>query len=109
MLSKSHVCLHTAAWETMPIAVLEAAAIGLPVVARSIPPIQDTPVGQLINSPREGAEQMQQLASVPGAWDDLARRTRASLAAMHESWDVKSAVARVYGLEEIGKPLVPGP
>jgi glycosyltransferase involved in cell wall biosynthesis len=37
LLVTAHVYLHTAAWEGSPITLLEAADLGVPVVARSIP------------------------------------------------------------------------
>lgn len=39
-LSQAQVYVHTAAWEAAPMSILEAAQLGLPLVLRSIPPLE---------------------------------------------------------------------
>ena len=44
LLQRSGVYLHTASFEGFPISILEAAAIGLPIVVRSIPAYDGSPL-----------------------------------------------------------------
>jgi glycosyltransferase involved in cell wall biosynthesis len=97
-LSASHVFLHTAAWETgVPIAVLEAAALGLPVVARSIPAIEGTSFGRLIRTPAEGAAELRPLAD-PSAWNERSETTQASLRALLREQSLRAALEHAYRL-----------
>lgn len=61
-LAELDVYFHTAAWEGFPIAILDAAAMGLPILARRIPALPDLPdevtleggAGSLISAVRSG-------------------------------------------------------
>lgn len=80
-VASAHVCLHSAAWETgVPITVLEAAAIGLPVVMRAIDEARNAPVGYLAESPADAAAELELLATADG-WRQRAEATRRDLAA----------------------------
>jgi glycosyltransferase involved in cell wall biosynthesis len=55
-LAKADIYLHTAAWEGAPVAALEAAALGLPVVARRIPALTSLSMDLLGDTPHEVAQ-----------------------------------------------------
>jgi glycosyltransferase involved in cell wall biosynthesis len=50
-LATADVYVHTAAWEGLPVSVLEAAALGLPIVARRIPALESLGLPLLCDSP----------------------------------------------------------
>lgn len=52
-MSEADLYLHTARWEGFPLAVLEAAAVGVPVVVRHIPSFQDAGLPLVIAEPSE--------------------------------------------------------
>jgi len=82
-LSSADVYLHTAAWEGAPIAVLEAASLGIPIVARRIPALVSLGLDALADTPddvaalvhklqdpaiyAQGVEESQRLAARHGA------------------------------------------
>jgi glycosyltransferase involved in cell wall biosynthesis len=66
------VYLHTAEWEAgYPLALMEAAALELPLVVRCIPALEDLPL-PLVTTPQQAAEQVEALL-------DPRRRSEASL------------------------------
>jgi len=69
-LSTASVYVHTAAWEGCPMTLLEAAALGLPVVARRIPALSAMGIPRLVDGPREIARGVLRL-------DDPGTRSRA--------------------------------
>ena len=50
-LATADVYVHTAAWEGLPVSLLEAAALGLPIVARRIPALESLGLPLLCDSP----------------------------------------------------------
>jgi glycosyltransferase involved in cell wall biosynthesis len=50
-LATADVYVHTAAWEGLPVSLLEAAALGLPIVARRIPALEHLGLPLLCDSP----------------------------------------------------------
>lgn len=52
-LAAAQVYVHTAAWEGAPVSVIEAAAVGLPIVARRIPTLESLSVPGLASSPED--------------------------------------------------------
>ncbi|MGN6250457.1 MAG: glycosyltransferase [Marmoricola sp.] len=75
-LSQAQVYLHTAAWEAAPISVLEAAALGLPLALRSIPPLRSLALPGLADSVPALAGRLVEL----GAEETWTAAQRASLA-----------------------------
>jgi glycosyltransferase involved in cell wall biosynthesis len=69
-LAGAHAYVHTAAWEGNPVTVLEAASVGLPIVARDIPPVRHAGVERLATTPIELAQMVLEL-------DDPVRRKSA--------------------------------
>jgi glycosyltransferase involved in cell wall biosynthesis len=97
-LATGHVFLHTAAWEGRGLSILEAEAIGLPVVARRVPALMGAPVSQWFSTPTEAAQMIGQLRD--GArWRELADSTRTVFRATLESNDIDRAIADAYGLD----------
>lgn len=75
-LGTAALYLHSATWEGEPMALLEAQALGVPIVARAIPALSDAPPEALATTPQALAE----LAEAVLASPDQARR---NLAAWH--------------------------
>ena len=55
VLRSCHVYLHTASWEGAPVALIEAATLGLPIVAKDIPALRSLAVPQLFTNPEDVA------------------------------------------------------
>nr|WP_280530195.1 glycosyltransferase [Nocardioides dongkuii] len=64
--ANADVYLHSAAWEGFPIAVLEAAAYGVPTVVRSLDCFQDYDFPFVLSDPREIAEVWPQIFTEDG-------------------------------------------
>ncbi|MFC0644469.1 glycosyltransferase [Cellulomonas phragmiteti] len=61
-LGRARTYVHTAAWEAgIPYSAVEAAAIGLPVVARAIPSLTDRPGVHLFDTHHDGAARIMEL------------------------------------------------
>lgn len=78
-LAGSDVYLHTAAWEGFPLTVLEAAEMGLPVIAREIPALRQAEGLLLGQRPEDVADQLELVVKAlragvapPGDAPDLA-------------------------------------
>jgi glycosyltransferase involved in cell wall biosynthesis len=100
MLASGHVCLHTAAWEAaVPITVLEAAEIGLPVVMRAIPATRDAPVGKLVDDVAQAAETIGTLVDSRN-WLDLQELTRSTLEARAGRARLVLELDSVYGMTD---------
>lgn len=94
-LSECDVYLHSAAWEGMPLSLLEAAALRLPIVARHIPALEGLDGLRLVRSPDEAA------AALAALRDDAAREALAQAAGrlnLRFSREAQAAaLARLYG------------
>lgn len=94
-LAGADVYLHTAGWEGAPITVLEAAALGLPLVARRIPALESLGLEALEDDP-------QGVAALVHALQDPERYAHAAeasqhLSARHAPAVQQDALARLYG------------
>ena len=105
-LASAHAYVHTALWEAgNPIAVLEAAAVGLPVVARDIPPIRYAGMERLAATSIELAQRVLEL-------EDEERRHEAVIEASRfvPPDGVKSqarALRKLYGIPPVEDSVEP--
>lgn len=60
-LQRAHVYVHCAEWEGNPMSLYEAAATGLPVLARDIPSVRAEGIQHLMTDPRHCARWVEQL------------------------------------------------
>lgn len=94
-LSACHVYFHSAAWEGMPLSLLEAAALRLPIVARRIPALEGLDGLRLVQSPGEAA------AALAALRDEAARESLAQAASaltLRFSREAQAAaLSRLYG------------
>ena len=96
-LARAHTYVHTAAWEAgPPIALLEAGAMGLPVVARDIPPIRRAGVETLAANPIELAQHVLRLEA-PAARASATRQAGAVTARLAAA-DQAAALRSLYGV-----------
>lgn len=61
VLDDADVYVHTAAWEGLPLTIIEAADLGLPIVARRIPALVETEFSTLSDTPEELARNLASL------------------------------------------------
>lgn len=78
ILSDGDLYVHTAAWEGFPVAILEAAAVGIPLLARKIPAYAGLDIPQF-DDPDDLAAIVSGLRS-PSDMCNLVQRTRSALA-----------------------------
>jgi glycosyltransferase involved in cell wall biosynthesis len=98
-LANAHAYVHTAAWEGNPVTVLEAASVGLPIVARDIPPVRHAGVDRLAATPIDMAQQVLAL-------DDLDRwrsamKESAEFVSRTAATSQGAALRRLYGLPPV--------
>jgi glycosyltransferase involved in cell wall biosynthesis len=62
-LRRASVYAHTAAWEGSPMTILEAAAIGVPQIVRSIGATESLGLPNLVNTPQEAALRLSQIVN----------------------------------------------
>jgi len=93
-LTGADLYVHSAAWEGAPLSVLEAASLGVPVVARDIPALRSLGLTDLHADPQEAAE------AVLAAWDaDRLREKREAvraIASRHTAAVQSEALASAY-------------
>jgi glycosyltransferase involved in cell wall biosynthesis len=71
-LARCDLYFHTAAWESCPMAILEAAALGIPIMARKIPSLDALPLQDTMANPAAAAEAIALMASGQG-WESFRR------------------------------------
>lgn len=96
-LGQEDVYVHTAAWECAPLTLLEAAACGMPVVARRIPALTSLGLKALYDTPEALATGIAGLADDPAGFADLCASSRA-LTAGHTPEAQRKALWRAYRL-----------
>lgn len=99
MMAQADAYLHTASWEGSPITLLEAAVIGVPVIARSIPALDSLGFDVRLRTPRDVADALDALL-VSG------RRPLAPPASRPE--DQALAIRRAYARVVQPVPVQPG-
>ncbi|MQW78101.1 glycosyltransferase [Nocardioides sp. dk4132] len=91
LMQASGVYVHSAAWEaSVPYSVMEAAAAGLPVIARDIPPMRDRPVSALGGTPEEVAELVWHVITDAVAWRQAVRDAMSALDARYHQQQTAS-------------------
>lgn len=95
LLAGASVYVHGAAWEGAPIGLLEAAALGVPIVARRIRALESLGVPTLVNSPADMAREVQSLLEDDAKWDSASRQSLA-LSAVHTDERQGAALGAAY-------------
>ena len=95
LMNNSDLYLHTAAWEGAPMTLLEAAHVGLPIVARSIPALRALDWPDQGRTPSEIAATIERLVSSPDELLGLADQSQA-LASRHTPELQRAALLSVY-------------
>jgi glycosyltransferase involved in cell wall biosynthesis len=93
-LVQSHVYVHSAAWEGLPLSLLEACSAGLPVVARSIPAFESLGLPDLQQTPKAAAQHLHRQIREEKL-DQIGRRMR-RLADEFSDQKQKDALLAVY-------------
>lgn len=113
-MSRAQLFLHTAAWEAAPISILEAAALGVPLVVRGIGSLRSLCVPGIGDSATELAEQIRNLAAAQ-PWRMAQQRSLAlaqRCSRENQARRLLDAYARVcpdQRVEPIGTAFVPSP
>lgn len=96
LMASADVYVHTASWEAaVPIAILEAAALGLPVLARDIPSIRQESTGlPLFDSPQNLRNALVRLSA--NALTDETSRYPSNILEGHSHQDQRAALMEVY-------------
>jgi glycosyltransferase involved in cell wall biosynthesis len=96
-LTSLDVYVHTAAWEGAPISILEAAALGTPVVARDLQALEGQPVGVRVQSPGALAAAVAGLIQRPESLSEALARM--SSCAQFLTAEIQAdRLLRVYGI-----------
>jgi len=98
-LRSGHVLLHTAAWEAFPLVVLEAAAIGLPVIVRDVPAMAGTPAGTWVTEPDQAARSIV-LMTDPAQWQRAADITQERFLEAMRNQETSLSVSEIYQLQK---------
>jgi len=97
-LATADVYVHTAAWEGLPVSLLEAAALGLPIVARRIPALEPLGLPLLCDSPEALVAALRGL--VDARRRDALRTHSWHLAGRHQPAAQRQALEFAYSLQE---------
>jgi glycosyltransferase involved in cell wall biosynthesis len=93
-LANSHVYVHSAAWEGAPLTVLEAAALGVPIIGRDIPALRSLGLSALHSAPRLAAQHLAKLARQNSLC--LLRNASVEIASKHTVGLQRSALTGAY-------------
>ncbi|MDN6537406.1 MAG: glycosyltransferase [Corynebacterium variabile] len=97
-VSELSLVIHTARWDGFPMAVLEVRRIGVPLLVRDIPALQECPATARFGTPEEAAEKALAIlnaGSDPAFWEGLDRA--------HAPARQRARLAEAYGLA-VGRP-----
>lgn len=95
-LQSSDVYFHTAAWEGFPLAILEATALQLPIVARHIPAFEGIALPLFVDQPGELTHALGALATLEERRNNA--RTASVLLADYNSDNQRTALTEAYRL-----------
>jgi glycosyltransferase involved in cell wall biosynthesis len=98
-LSNASVYVHTASWEGMPLTIIEATSLGLPVIARDIGALHGTVAG-LVQSPEEMVQAICELFATNEARVSTASQTWATIAGRFTSAQQAKALHRAYAVTD---------
>lgn len=106
-LRRAALCLHTAAWEGGPVSAVEAAALGVPVLARDIPAMRSLGYAVVPGPPERLAAEVRHFFTDPDFARRIARSSQAvveasSRPAMAEG--LRSAYAKAIVRTSRGRP-----
>jgi len=93
-MAGANVYVHTAAWEGAPVSVLEAAALGLPILGRRIPALESLDVPGLCDTPSDLAQAVECMRQ-PEQWQS-ARAAARVLRDRHQPSAQVQALAELY-------------
>lgn len=105
-LAASDVYLHTASWEGVPMSILEAWALGVPVVARTIPPVEAMGVALGGTTPGVLAQQILELRDANAR--KVASEASLHLAAANAPATQVESLNAVYNAVSGFAPITPG-
>jgi glycosyltransferase involved in cell wall biosynthesis len=97
-LATADIYVHTAAWEGLPVSLLEAAALGLPIVVRRIPALEPLGLPLLCDSPEALVAALRGL--VDARRRDALRAHSWHLAERHQPAAQRQALEFAYSLQE---------
>lgn len=106
-MRRAGVYLHTARWEGSPITLLEAAELGVPIVARSIPALDSLGFDPTLRSPRAVAEAL--LGVLAGARTPIAPPATTPMAQMLAIEQAYAAVVPVASPSRGARSLTSDP
>jgi len=104
VLSSSHICLHTAAWEVgVPMTVLESAGIGIPSVVRSLASIDGDRIGIHIDSPAHAVSEISLLCQTE-EWIKQSKLTKEAFTNISTDRRMANALVLAYRWPSLGPP-----
>jgi glycosyltransferase involved in cell wall biosynthesis len=95
VMASCDVYLHTAQWEGFPISIMEAAGMGMPVIARRMPYLTGVDMPVVIDTPTDLTSAVGELLRVD-ILDRVRRQTMAALAGNSDSFQAE-ALEQIYG------------
>lgn len=101
-LADADIYFHTAAWEGFPVSILEADALGIPQVIRSIPAFQGIPLPNMITHPRQLPAVLKGLTSERSRFENV-KRIRDALSS-NSGEDQANALREVWNFTERTRP-----
>ncbi len=99
-LARAHVVLHLAAFEGLPLALLEAMGAGKAVVATDLPPIREAlgSAGLLVSSTEEAVAALRRIHADEGLREALGKRARERVRRLFSREAMTARTLAAYGL-----------
>lgn len=95
VMAQADIYMHTAAWEGNPMTVLEAAELGLPIIARAIPSLRSMHLHALARTPPGLFRLLERLSNDPAYWQTLLQQS-ATLRQTFSAQAQKKALETLY-------------